>query len=437
MKKIAKMSLIAAVAVAGLTTTSSATDLTESIKNTDLTGYMRYRYTNGESTADQTNEYKIVTNITSTVSENVKAKVKVVGLGTVNDVAGDADPLFTIRQANFIINAAGATVIAGKQGLVTPFADADSQEGTGVIALYPVGPVTLAAGWYSSTDAESVYDTAGAAGVANSDGNLTTTNGKNDVTAIDGVNIKENNIAAVAVIGAAGPVNYQLWYANINEDTVLSEVRDTSVVNTGIGVENNASNTAVDAKAGAKAWNLNLAGKFGPVNVELNMARVAYTLNATAKTMLAETTQKQNRLVVSGAVEGINLALGMVTTGKEGGEVTLGDEDAQSNFDLYRVDARGYADGKYTYGKVGTSFGKIGVDLEHVQGKGYINQITTVNYSAVSKIKAEETKLTVSYAMAKNFKVSGFITDCWTQSEAAGSTKQDLSVNRVELLYTF
>ena len=46
-----KMSLIAAVAVTGLTSTVSAQPLEDAIKGVDFSGNLRYRYTNGEATS--------------------------------------------------------------------------------------------------------------------------------------------------------------------------------------------------------------------------------------------------------------------------------------------------------------------------------------------------------------------------------------------------
>ena len=80
MKKIAKLSLVAAVAVAGLTT-ANAQPLEEAIKNVDVSGSVVYRYNNydNDNTAnnpdsdnDATNNYKIGLNLASKVNEDVK-----------------------------------------------------------------------------------------------------------------------------------------------------------------------------------------------------------------------------------------------------------------------------------------------------------------------------------------------------------------------------
>ena len=77
MKKIAKLSLVAAVAVAGLTT-ANAQPLEEAIKNVDVSGSVVYRYNDwnndksGSLKDASDNNYKIGLNLSSKVNEDVK-----------------------------------------------------------------------------------------------------------------------------------------------------------------------------------------------------------------------------------------------------------------------------------------------------------------------------------------------------------------------------
>jgi hypothetical protein len=372
MKKMIKMSLIASVAVAGLTTTASATAMEDSIKNTDLSGYIRYRYTNGKASIEK-NEYKTVFNIKSKVNDNVTAKLKVAGASATTNDSGDADPVqANIKEANFIFNLGGATVIAGKQGLATPFADAADQQGTGIVAVVPAGPVTVAAGWYTNSDAKAITD------------------GTSSTSELTG-----NNIGALGVIGTAGPVNFAAWYAKISE------------------------NEGAAANAGATAVNLNVAGKFGPVSVEFNHASVNYT--GTTGDALKD--PKQSRLVVSADAGVAKVTLGYVKTGKEGGNTTLGDDDAKSNFKLENISASATKDASIYYAGVKAPAGPVTVGLEYV-GTGDIDGTTA------AKTKANETKLSVAYAMSKNFTISAFATDGKT-----GTAENDTT--RVEMKYTF
>jgi len=77
--KFAKLSLVAAVAVAGFTT-ANAQPLEEAIKNVDVSGSAVYRYndyqdkgkTAGDSIDTTTNNYKVGLNVSSKVNDDVK-----------------------------------------------------------------------------------------------------------------------------------------------------------------------------------------------------------------------------------------------------------------------------------------------------------------------------------------------------------------------------
>ena len=375
MKKMIKLSLVAAVAVAGLTTTASAAPMADSIKNTDLSGYIRYRYTNG-SAETETNAYKTVFVTKSKVNDAVTAKLKVAGEGKTSDASGDADPVtVAVKEANFVMNVAGATVIAGKQGLATPFADGGDQQGSGVVVVKPVNKsLTLAAGWYTNSDAKSFI----------------------------GTKLSGNNIAALAAIGKAGSVNYAAWYVTISE------------------------NMGAAAMAGATATNLNLSTKVANVSLELNVANVDYT--GTTGDTLAD--QEQTRVVAATSVAGLNVAAGFVTTGTEGGNVTLGDTDAAANFSVENVSVSALADADATYLSVSKKFGKVTVTAETVSATGKVGQSTAAATAAQAEIDADENKFSVAYAMSKNFKISGFVT-----SGETGTTETDMS--RIEVKYTF
>jgi len=375
MKKMIKMSLVAAVAVAGFSSTASAKPLTESIKDVDLSGYLRYRYTNGDQGAE-TNEYKTVIKLKSKVNDNVSAFVKVAGAASTTDASGDADPDETAtKEAKFIINAGGATIIAGKQALATPFADGADQQGTGIVALYPVNKsLTVAGGWYTNSDAQ-----------------VTTTGVKGGRTDIIG----GNNIAALAVIAKAGVANVEAWYAQVSE--------------------NNPSTTT---EAGATAINLNVKAKAGIANIEVNYATVDYT-GATGDTLADP---EQTRVVVSAApVAGVTVAAGAVKVGTDGGDVTLGDSDAKANFVMEAFDAAILKDTTAYYLAASYKTGAICAGVEY----GTASEATGAGTADASELKVK-----AAYAMSKNFKVSAFITK---DSDALDGQDK----NRIEIKYTF
>jgi hypothetical protein len=379
MKKLVKMSLVAAVAVAGLSSTSSAKPLEESIKNTDLSGYIRYRYTGGEANADATNEYKTVFKVKSKVNDNVSAFLKVAGAAKTSDTAddngnaGDADPDLTLfKCANFQYTNGKITAIVGKQGLATPFADKADQQGTGIVALAPMGGVTLAAGLYTNSDAKTK------AAIP-------------DKT----VDLGGNNIGAVGAIGAAGPAKFALWYANISEHGQA-------------------------ATAGATAINLNVSATVGPASIEVNHASVDYTGDSIKGSELNPT---QSRIVASVGVAGATVTAGVVMAGEDGADVTLGDGDASANFVMEEFDATDLKDTTAMYLGVSAPVGPVTVGLEH-------GTTSDTDGSKEGDTDASETKVSLAYKMSKNFKISGWV----TQTDGAYDGKD---ANRIEVKYTF
>ena len=172
MTKFTKMSLIAALAVAG--TTASAQPLTEAIKNVDVSGTVAYRYNDYEDQANgakadaisdsATNNYKIAVNLKSKVNDDVTANMRfIMGAGTGEASLGtsntpDQQVGVTLSEVNFTYTGLeGLSVTLGKQGIDTPWTVArdamgDEQTGTGALAAYNVGPVTLVGAYFNQTN---------------------------------------------------------------------------------------------------------------------------------------------------------------------------------------------------------------------------------------------------------------------------------------------
>ncbi len=193
MKKFAKMSLVAAVAVAGFTS-ANAGSLEEAIKNVDISGMVRYRYTetnkeDGKSMVE--NDYDIeltakvkVNDMTTAVIKfdvdgDLRADRNADTLPATDIQAANANPTVDVENAYFSFALPYATVTAGKQGVPGPLTD--DLNGTGLTATIPAGPVTVALAYFNASDA--AY----------------------------------NDIAAIGVLGSFGPVNASVWYADVND----------------------------------------------------------------------------------------------------------------------------------------------------------------------------------------------------------------------------
>jgi len=364
MTKMIKMSLVAAVAVAGFTSTASAKPVEDAIKNVDVSGMVRYRYTNGSQGAE-TNSYKTVLKISSKVNEIVTAKIKLAGSNDTTDVTGDADPVqANVKEANFVFNLGDTTVIAGKQGLATPFGDAADQQGTGVVVVKPLAKtLTLAAGWYTNSDAQA--------------------------TAANAADLNGNNITALALIGSTNAVNYALWGAKVSEG---------------------------DINAGATAMNVNLGAKLGAVNVNLNHAQVKY--EGTAGSPLG--TQKLTKLVASTKAGAATVTAGYLIAGEDGGDVTLGDTDAAANFLMDRFSATALKDTTALYLGVSAAVApKVTLGLDY-------GATSDDNGQVAGDVKVSETRFKAAYAMSKNFNVSGFVAKYEVGNDSDEKTRVEL-----------
>jgi len=282
-----KMSLVAAVAVTGLSSTVAAQPLTEAIKDVDVSGSVVYRYNdygddNRAGTKDlSTNNYKIATSLKSKVNDYVTATVRVVtGTGIADnegklhsfggtDNGKDLNPTLQVNQANFTVKTDVATVIAGKQGLTTPWtvaidSDGNEQTGTGLLALVPAGPVTIAAAYFNQTNLDTAH------------------------AIIDG----DENVATLGLMGQAGPVALDAWYldlqdsfdtftvgAKANIEMITAELRYTSLDLDGA---NQPDNDALVAKISAKAGPVGLGFNYGMTDRDGGLT----ALDSDAKTSL-------------------------------------------------------------------------------------------------------------------------------------------------------
>lgn len=185
MRKISKLSLVAAVAVAGFST-ANAQPLEEAIKNVEVSGSVVYRYDNfgqdkingvtkDDAKRSGENNYKIGLNLSSVVNDYVKFNSRFIvgskdhggfaslkagrdGNTTGSNAGADAQADVSLSNAYFGFTAIPNTVInIGKQGLTTPYTVAtdingNEQTGTGILALTNVGPVTAGAGYFNNTN---------------------------------------------------------------------------------------------------------------------------------------------------------------------------------------------------------------------------------------------------------------------------------------------
>jgi hypothetical protein len=376
MTKMIKISLVAAVAVAGFSSTVAAKPLSESIQNTDMSGVIKYQYTN-KSTDIAKHAYKADFTFKSKVNDTVTAVIKAGASGTTDDTTGDVKVAGKLQRANFVFNLGGATVIAGKQAIPTPLTGAD---GTGIVALVPVGPVTLAAAWFTNSNWEA-----------------------------DKIAFKGNNIGVLGALGTAGPVNYKLYYIKVSEkgSVFAKDVKKKDVV---VAKKGDMFN------AGLKTIYVEVSGKIDMFN-----AGMTYSKGKGAGKLdgLKQSIFKLDLGVDAGVAK---VDFNYAKTGKDGAALAVGNNNG-ADFDHAGLSGGGTKGAKLWHLGVSAPVGPVTVAL-HYAKSGDMDAAKDGDQSY------KATQLNVKYAMSKNFSVSG-----WTRSAKKNGTKGH--TNRIELKYTF
>lgn len=424
--KIAKLSLVAAVAVAGFTT-ANAQPLEEAIKNVDVTGSVVYRYNDYSNDivggkSSQTNNYKVATGLSSKVNEDVKFNSRfVVGApsntGTGNagfatlDSSDNADQNVGVEltNANFAYTGIkNTTVTAGKQGLTTPWtvaidSDGNEQTGTGILALTSVGPVTFAGAYFNQTNlGQSGDDLKDGSTFIYTDSNK---NGAWDagseptLGASHDAAIGSLDVATIGAIAAVGPVTLDAWYLD------MQDLFDTYTVGAKAATELSGIKLGADARYAS----LDLDAS----DVKNDMAKLVLTADA-------------------GLIDG---KLAYATTNKDGGLTAL-DDDATTTLLGWNLNSNNKADADYIQAVLGFDI------LSNLNLSANYGNIQYSDAKVATKdIEEEEIYAQLLYKMSKN--LSTYVRyGTYTLEEttlATGKTedKNDDTRGRLQVEYTF
>ena len=388
MKKMIKLSLVAAVAVAGFTTSASAQDLAAAAKGVDFSGSTEYRMehrsfdpaassTNGENLKVVLNgKAKVNSNVTF-VSQAIYNSQATTGADGVSTTKGPMN----IMQANFKYSNGALNATLGMQGLNTPWTHAgDGARANGLLATYGMGSVTLAAAHF-----------------------------RDSMMGIDAhANLNSNNMTAVAALGKIGPVGYQVWYLDISDE----------------GNTNTGSSLAEGGDALAVLAN----GTIGPVALNASYATLEGNNNSLKEQSLA-------KVVASMKLGAVKLTAGLADGGKDGDLVTF-DPDAKVGFQGWNVRAgkSGQFDASVYMVAAAAPVGPTTVSLTYVDAE-YDDAAVAVNETDASEVIAQ-----VTYKMSKNFTtyLRYAQVDMDTKVKATGvSTSSDFDRTRLSLKYTF
>jgi hypothetical protein len=398
MKKIAKLSLVAAVAVAGLTT-ANAQPLEEAIKNVDVSGSVVYRYNDyqndviggNDTSGDKTsNYYKVGLNLASKVNEDVKLNTRFL----VANATGDLQELNTGNQGDSNVNVTlsnvyfgytgiqNTTVNVGKQGLTTPWtvaidSDGNEQTGTGILALSTVGPVTLAGAFFNQTNLNTSGD------MKDTLNSLSPSN-----------NAGTPGIATVGAIVAAGPVTIDAWYLDMND------VFDTYTIGAKSNIDLGEVKLGIDAR-----W---ASVDVDALDTDNNLGKIALTAN----------------------VGIVNAKVLYAMTDKEGGLTAL-DNDATTTVIGWNTTVNGKADADYWQTTLGVNI------LSNLNLSANYNNLQYVD--GTKDMEEEELYAQLVYKMSKN--LSTYVRyGTYTKDETANGVKTDKNDDtrgRLQVEYTF
>jgi len=428
MKKIAKISLVAAVAVAGLTT-ANAQPLEEAIKNVDVSGSVVYRYndyhndatTNGVPNAStQTNNYKVGLNLSSKVNEDVKFNSRFLVAsetgdfgslkydnGATNADNADINVGVTLSHANFAYTGLkNTTVTVGKQGLATPYtvaiqADGNEQTGTGALALSTVGPVTLGAAYFNQTNLNKSTDA-----VLNKTKLFDATT---SASQLDG----SGDIAAVAAIATFGPATVDAWYLNF---------------------DNTFDTYTVGAKVANKVAGIDLTADARYASLTFDKATATALRPAISATSAVEDSNSIAKLVLTADAGLIDGKLAYAKTGKDGGLTAL-DNDANTTLLGWSLTANGKADADYVQAVLGID---ILSNLNLSANYGNLKYSELAN--STTDVEEEEVYGQLLYTMSKNLTTYvryGTYTKDTTPAGAATTKNYDDTRGRLQVKYTF
>ena len=405
--KLTKISLAALVALGAFSSVASATPLEEAIKNVDLSGFARYRYTNTRNKSadasatpsqDRNNashQFRMITNFKAAIDDNFFG---VIGLryntldGSGDNAGNGTDKTdtttgFGVHQFYLGYKAGNTTITAGKQEIGSYFTN--DAVATGIkIVNQDIEGLTLAAAAFDALE-----------GNDESDGGLySIVEGKNSLDVYDA-----GNLYAAAIMGSYSPIDFQLWYGSL---TNLADVLAADV-----------------------------SGNFAITNDISLGARINYAhsqVDTSAKNTLAYDDGNFYAGELSTSLYGFDLAAGYIgykTQNYQDGKYSIFTFEDQGGL----IDAgedvldwtRAKGKGSYFYATSAYTFDKFTAGLDYIKG----------SYKTDKKTKVEEFVPRFAYQYNKKLKFSSFYA-FKTEKEHNGD-KEKTDKFRFEAKYSF
>jgi len=426
--KLTKISLAALVALGAFSSVASATPLEEAIKNVDLSGFARYRYTNDKRTGEYSkikansgslagHGFKMVTNFKAAIDDNFFGVIGLrynatdnsgdntqsdqgsKGIGT--DKTNTTDP-FRVHQFYLGYKIGGTTITAGKQEIGSYFTD--DAIGTGVkVVNQDIEGLTLTGLAFDALEGNSIE----------SNGDLYDAIGKNN-----GINEYDvGNLYAVGIAGSYSPIDFQLWYASLTNlaDLLAADVTANFAINDDIS----------------------LGGRINYVNS---------TADVSAKSHLSKSIDASNGVAnyndgnfyageLTASLFGLDARLGyMGWKVQDKGVTSFSFEDQGSLINVGELTLdHTWADGKANliYATAGYTFDKFTVGADYI--KGHIKHAAAPGENG--KEKVEEITPRFAYAYSKKLTFSSYYAFKTSKFADEGKNKEDQF--RFEAKYSF
>jgi len=460
MRKISRLSLVAAVAVAGFTA-ANAQPLEQAIKNVEVSGSVAYRYDNFDNSEEavtrdaygsrtnhdssEHNKYKIALNISSKVNDYVKFNSRFVaggtGLGYYNNDAkhdrdrskdkGEDDLDISLSQAYFSLTAIPNTTInLGRQGLATPYtvavdANGNEQYGNGILALTSFYGVTLGAGYFNSTNINESAEINGAIGrsVTLGDSISPVDYKLGGFQGLRGVLNGTEDLYVATVQGDLDFIKLEAWYAGM-QDTFNSY---TLAITSDIKFNDSA-------KIGIEARYVNLDLQ---KDAAKDLGFEDYSSGAVVRTDMEEE-NRMFRLAVNGKFSIVNARLAWTKTGSKGGLTAL-DQDAKNTSLGWAISSNGVADADFFQAALGLD---ILDNLNFTLHYGYLkSDHNNRRASLVNNIEAEEIFGQLTYKMSKNLttvlRYGNYKAEYDKKLDGVDKKYFDQDRGRIQINYTF
>lgn len=433
MRKISKLSLVAAVAVAGFST-ANAQPLEEAIKNVEVSGSVVYRYndynndsddgvTAGEGSTTQ-NNYKVALNLTSKVNDYVKFNSRFIVGGADSGFAGldtsdngDTNVDVTLSHAYFGLTAIpNTTVNIGKQGLTTPWtvaidSDGNEQTGTGALALSTFGPVTAAAGYFNQTNLGKSGDilpklnSTDVITLGLTDGTGTgTTVGDFEITTTND-DFGHKDIVVGGLIADLSPVKLEAWYLD------MADLFDTYTL-------------SADSTFKFDGGKVGFEARYVSLTLDDNVADAVTNGKEDNATTI---------LTLTGNVGIVNAKVAYANTDKDGG-ITALDNDSKNTLLGWNITSLGKADADYWQAVLGVNI------LDNLNlSANYGNIQYKVNNNTSDEREEEEIYAQLTYKMSKN--LNTYVRyGTYTKENKFGGNNDEINDDvrgRLQVEYTF